>query len=292
MSMKKSGARRLRRYVCSTHDRVGRRRRGEDDVDLAERRSELVERERRTTESVCELARRLDGAVRDEGDLGAARREVRRRELADPSCADEQDTPSVQIAEDLRRERRRRRRDGRRALADRGLGANALADRERLAEHAVERRPGGHRLVCVAHLAEDLTFAGDERVEARGDAEEVHGGRVLLQAVEHAVERLAGKVLERGHSALLVDGREVQLGAVAGREADDVAERPRELRRGGRRRASPVRATRRARRGATNRPMRTSCEVTPGECEPRDDHEREAAERQVRGAPTRSDAGR
>ena len=88
----------------------------------------------------------------------------------------EQHAAPVQLAEHLRRERRRGRRDRRRALADRGLGAHALADGERLAEHAVEQRPGRNRLVGGTHLAEDLALARDERVEPGGDPEEMQRG--------------------------------------------------------------------------------------------------------------------
>ena len=75
--------------------------------------------------------------------------------------------------------------------------AHALADGERLAEDAVEQRPRLDGLVRRAHLAEDLALARHERVEAGGDAEEMQRGRLLVQPVEDAVERLAGELLER-----------------------------------------------------------------------------------------------
>ena len=67
---------------------------------------------------------------------------------------------------------------------------------ERLAEHVVEQRPGRAGLEGVAHLAEDLALAGDERVEPGGDAEEVERRRLVAQPVEH------------GHELRLVDARE------------------------------------------------------------------------------------
>src|SRR5439155_335689 len=71
--------------------------------------------------------------------------------------------------------------------------------------------------VCRAHLAEDLGLSLDARVEPGGDAEEVTGRRVVAAAVEHAV-RLGG---EEGACALLDSGPgDVELGSVAGREAD------------------------------------------------------------------------
>ena len=122
----------------------------------------------------------LDSAVRDVGDLAPREARFGGRELADPAGADQQHAATLEVAEHLRRERGRRGRDRRRALADRGLGAHALADRERLPEDAVEQRPGRDRLVRVADLAEDLALARDERVEPGGDAEQVLSRSVLV----------------------------------------------------------------------------------------------------------------
>ncbi len=88
----------------------------------------------------------------------------------------------------------------------------------------VEHRAGRDRLVGVAHLAEDLALAGHERIEPGGDAEEVERRLVFVQPVEDAFERLAGERLERRHGLLLVAAGQIQLGAVARREADGVTE--------------------------------------------------------------------
>src|SRR5207247_10051673 len=95
------------------------------------------------------------------------------RELAHLAGADEQDTASRQIAEHLLGQRGSRGRDRRGALVDRGLGPHLLADPERLAEQPVEHRTVGSRLVGVAYLAEDLTLAGNERVDPGRDPEQV-----------------------------------------------------------------------------------------------------------------------
>ena len=83
------------------------------------------------------------------------------------------------------------------------------------------------------HLAEDLALARHERVEAGGDAEEVQRRRVVVQAVE----RLLDLRLERGERGdrgplgrLGVGAGDVQLGAVARREADGLAAPRREPR--------------------------------------------------------------
>ena len=105
--------------------------------------------------------------------------------------------PTSRIAQPARspktcsRERRRGGRDRGRALADRRLRAHLASRVERLAEDAVEQRPGRAGLVRGAHLAEDLALARDERVEPGGDAEEVQRGRLVAQAVERRLDRRA-----------------------------------------------------------------------------------------------------
>src|SRR5207237_4708873 len=114
-------------------------------------------------------------------------------------------------------------------LADRRLGAHPLADRQSLPEDTVEQGPRVDRFERLAHLTENLAFAGDERVEPGGDAEEMERRSLLVQPVEHTVEGPAGELLERFERRGLGNVRQIQLGAVARREADGVAERPGEL---------------------------------------------------------------
>src|SRR5207237_820714 len=123
------------------------------------------------------------------GDVGAARAKVVGGLLADLARADQQHAAAAEVAEDLLRERRDGRGDGRRAFADRGLVPDAFPDVERLPEDTVEQRPGGARLVCSTHLAEDLALARDERVEPGGDAEEVSRGRLVAKRVEDVETR-------------------------------------------------------------------------------------------------------
>jgi hypothetical protein len=52
----------------------------------------------------------------------------------------------------------------------------------------------------------------------------VHGGGLVVEAVDDGVERLARKPLERGQRVVLAPASEVDLGAEAGREADRVVE--------------------------------------------------------------------
>ena len=229
MSMKKSGPAASRRHVRRAQHELGRAGRRDDDVDVAETRRGILERQRLTAEAVRELACRCRPvrfatyAIRAprEARFAAASSPIRpapisstRRPVRSPNtCA-----ASAAAAEETDAG----------ALADRGLRPDPLADGQRLAEHPVEQRPGRSGLEGGAHLAEDLALAGHERVEARRDPEEVQRRRLVVQAVEDAVERLAGELLERREHRVLVDAVDVQLGAVARREADGVAERPRE----------------------------------------------------------------
>ena len=97
---------------------------------------------------------------------------------------------------------------------------------ERLAEDPVEQRPGRPELVRDPHLAEDLALARHERVEPRGDAEEMVRRGAVVQPVERRLD-LGPERRERRDRILLgllrVVGGEVELGAVAGREADRFA---------------------------------------------------------------------
>ncbi len=104
---------------------------------------------------------------------------------------------------------------------------------EELAHAAVRLR----RLERVLHLTENLRLADDERIEGRGDAEEVTDG-VLLD-VRAEVARDAGRAalfrvlgddpldVARGRHAVRLGvalGDRVDLGSVAGRHAERLAQ--------------------------------------------------------------------
>ena len=213
------------RHVLGAQDEARGARRRDDHVDVGERGGEAVELQTVTAEARGERTGGVGRPVGDVGDRRAARRQVGRCELADPAGADQQHAPAVELAEHLRRERRGSRRDRGRALTDRGLAPNALAERQRLAEDPVEQPSGRDGLERSTHLAEDLAFARDERVEPRRHPEQVQGGVLVVQTVEHVVERLAGKRGQCVCRVLLETTAEIDLGAVARREADSVTER-------------------------------------------------------------------
>ncbi len=99
---------------------------------------------------------------------------------------------------------------------------DALARVERQLEDAGENRAGrvglGRELVRLAHLAEDLRLAGKQRIEPRGDAEEMQCGVDTAQL--HQEVRIAehGPGTRRGHVRIVAC--DVELGAVAGRQDD------------------------------------------------------------------------
>ena len=251
-----------------------------------------------TTSTRCELladALALGLAVGDERDLGAAAPEVAGGLLAHLAGAQQEDRAAFEAAEDLLRERGGRRRHRGGALADRRLGPHLPAGVERLAEDPVEQRPGRAELVRDPHLAEDLALARNERVETRGDAEEVVRRGPVLQPVERRLDLRAERRERRDRSLLgllRVVGGEVELGAVAGREADRLAPVRGEP---GRQRLRVVaverdllaQLDRRVVVGGADEDEVRSCEVGRRKGEPDDDDEDEAGEREIGGAASR-----
>ncbi len=144
----------------------------------------------------------------------------------DPAGPRQKDLAPLQVAEDLCGERRRGGRYRGRVLSDRSLGPHSLAKLESLPEHPVEERAGGGGVESGTDLAEDLALARNERVQPGRDPEEMQGGRVIVHPIGDRAEWLAGKLLERRErTRTVVVAGEVQLGAVARREADSVSER-------------------------------------------------------------------
>ncbi len=133
------------------------------------------------------------GPVDDAGDLGSARGEAPRSQLPHLAGADDQHAASLELAEDLLRERRARGRNRGGALRDRRLRARPLARVQRVVEQPVQQRPRRAGLVRGAYLAEDLAFAGDERVETGGNAEEVQRRRVIREPVRERRDLVAAE---------------------------------------------------------------------------------------------------
>jgi hypothetical protein len=59
---------------------------------------------------------------------------------------------------------------------------------ERVAEQTIEERADLPALVGGSNLTEDLALAGDERVQPRGNTEQVGGRSLVLEAVEEGLE--------------------------------------------------------------------------------------------------------
>ncbi len=175
-------------------------------------------------------------------------------------------------------------------------------------EQAVRQRPGRAQVVGASvgalHLPENLRLADDERVEARGDAEQVTGGVGPLVDVEmpgHLV--VVDAVILAEETANRVGGRVaigggIDLGAIAGREDDRLlSDAPGAQRRERRVRARAARsprsrATRRAPCGDSGRPrIGALLEVVALRQEEADGHEvqqhdDERDRRQPRGTPS------
>ena len=287
MSMKKSGRRRRAGTSPARSTSSGRARRGDDDVDVVElsRRCRPARSPRRRT--LRDRARRaLEAAVRDVGDRRAARDEVGRGELADPPGADQQHAAAGRDrrtpARPARRPRRRPTPGSRRSPSRCARACRRRAPGGRRGRAAGRARPPRTRARTWPRISpspgtsESSPAATRKRCSAAASSAAGRGRR-------RAARRRAARAPRRRR--LRRRRREIELGAIAGREADGVAERAGERRRARSDRASPARAARPARRDATDRrSVERHREVASGEREPSDDHEREAAEREVGGA--------
>ncbi len=200
------------------HDRAARR--AEHHVGALELLGDAIAGNRHAAELGRELLGALDPVVRDEDLLGSALEEARGRERAHLARADQEDPLAGERPDGALGQRRGggRNRGGQRPHP--GLVADALARVERQLERARQHRPGrvGLRgeLVRLAHLAEDLRLAGKQRIEPRGDAEEVE--RRVDAAQLHEEVRVAEHRAGTGRGHVRIVACDVELGAVAGRE--------------------------------------------------------------------------
>ena len=209
--------------------------------------------------------------------------------LSHLASAGNDDTVRRERASDLlSRERDRHVRERRRAPGDRGLGARAFADLDRMAEEPVEHR--ARRSVVaglgrgVAHLAEDLALTEHGRVEPGRDVEQMPGRRVVVGDEELPLERADGAegipdsvVKERGdvREALVETARGLRTPQCAGTSRRSPPRRSRDCREGavvtfaGRgprpRRARAARVARRAHGGRRRRPARSDLSFSPGQ---------------------------
>ena len=209
--------------LIARDDELRRARRRNDDVGGSELVVDAIQTDRARAERAGELLGARGRAVGDDRDLGAARKQVAGRLLADLARTDEQDAAPSQVAEHLVGERSRRRGDRRRGLADRRLHSCPPASVERLAEEPAQHRPRCTRFERQPHLAEDLALARHERIEARSDTEEVQRRRLVLELVERVRERRLSLEQQRacGVSRVLLGVvRDVELRAVTRRQAD------------------------------------------------------------------------
>ena len=142
--------------------------------------------------------------------------------------------------------------------------APSCPTRSACAEQPVEHRPVRARLVRVAHLAEDLALARNERVEPGRDAEEVQRRGLVAQAVELDLARRATPPTRAPRPPRAPDPRGRARCGCRSRGTPPRRSRailPRELRGPRRGRGRRARAPRRATGGARCRRGRGSCEV-------------------------------
>ena len=131
----------LRELAC-LEQQVRRGGRRDDDVGPLERLGQLVEGDAGAAVAAREADRAVAPAVGDEHGPHAAVGERARGQLARLAGPDDHHLAAVERAELLPGERDRDRGQAQLALADRRLGADALAGRERGLEQLVGERPG------------------------------------------------------------------------------------------------------------------------------------------------------
>ena len=145
--------------------------------------------------------------------------------------ADQQHGRIRQSREGFLREPHGRRGDGHRVGADARVGARALGGGEGVLEQPVQvraqRAGGARRRPGFLHLAEDLRFAEHQRVQPGRHAEQMANCVRVLVSVQIGVQvagvGMGGEPV--GQRVALVVGQRVQLGAVAGGEQRDFADR-------------------------------------------------------------------
>ena len=204
-------------------DRVGTAGRGDDEVGVGQLDRDGVEGGSTPADAFRQLLGALERAAGDH-DLRPTRAQVAGGQLAHLAGAEEQRPAVLDAAQRGGRELDRGSRDRLGHVREARLGAHPLARPERILEEPVQQRPGragGQRgVVGLAHLAENLRLARHERVEPGRHAEEVLDRLLVLPAREHLAELEPGAALELLLRALAGFAREVDLGAVAGREHD------------------------------------------------------------------------
>ena len=162
---------------------------------------------------------------------------------------------------------------------------------KRLPNRRSSSGPGAAPVVRGAHLAEHLAFAEDDRVEPGGDAEEVARGIVIVRGGRaQGRARLAGELAREDRRLLGCVGLVRRGRARCGCTSRGRRPRRRTGKRAGERPGASV--ERQALAQLDGGDVMREADKTQGhvakwltrECEPRDGHEREAAETQVRSA--------
>jgi len=178
-------------------------------------------------EVLRERLRILERAVGHDHALDARFGQVTCGEFDRLSGADEENAGLPQVREQALGQAHGGERDRNRACADARVGAHALGHGERLLQQALHRRAQAARVarraVCILDLPQDLRFPEHERIEPRGDAEQVPDRRIVRVQVKELIDSLFGQTVLCGQPlsgdafCARVDV-DVQFGAVAGRQ--------------------------------------------------------------------------
>ena len=210
--------------MLAAEDGVGRAGRGDDDVGAVAGVVEVVELDGLAVELLRQADGAFVGAVGDEDRGAAVGHQVAGGEFAHLAGADDEDVLALQRAENLFGQFHRDRGDRDRRRSNGGLAAHALGDGEGAAEELVElsanRTDGAGGGIGFLHLAENLRFADDHRIEARSYAEQVPHRIFFAKFVEMRVEFVSREmkvvVQESAQVGVAVGGVGHDLHAIAG----------------------------------------------------------------------------
>ena len=210
-------------------DRQRARGRRHHDVGFPQPLRDVGERNGLAVEFARELLRARQRAIGDDHAPDVLPAQVVRDQRDGVAGADQQRRLGLEVAVDLAGEAHGGVGDGDRGLADRGFGTDLLRHREgvlhQLAQRLADGAFGLGGLVGLLQLTEDLRLAEDHGIEPAGHAQGVPNRLWPLQRIEVAVEQLGIDRFELNQpvgelSLRWAVRREVELGAVAGREDD------------------------------------------------------------------------
>ena len=198
---------------------------GNDDIRIYRVINKFIEPYGGTVEFCRQFLRMVETAVGYKNGRGALVQQMPGRKLAHLAGPDDQDIRFGQIADDFHGEIHSRGRHADTAIGNLGAGADLFAGRDGLVENSVEQGRGGAghsgQMIGVLHLAQDLPFPYDKRVQAAGYQQQVPHAVCPCQQIKIILFKGFARnafncFVEGSHAVFRFLGYQVQLGTVTG----------------------------------------------------------------------------